>query len=138
MKQHISPDKWVNWVAELIKDVATKSWGYPTGRIAEIYVREGWYDRLLEMVKKSPSLESLERYEKYLKKDYTDELAILYADAVIRYVRENIGRQHYKTAAKYLRRIKKLGSPEKAAKIVEILRAEYPQRRALQEELDSV
>jgi hypothetical protein len=138
MKQHVAPDRWANFVEELIGDVAAKSWGYPAGRIAEIYVREGWYDRLLEMLKTSPSLESLERYEKYLKRDYADELAMLYADAVIKFVRDNTGRQYYKTAAKYLRRIKKLGSPEKASEIVETLRSEYPQRRALQEELDSV
>lgn len=138
MKQHVAQDKWTNFVEKLIGDVATKPLGYPAARIAEIYIREGWYDRLLEMVKTSPSLDALERYEKYLKKDYADELAIFYADAVLRYVRDNTGRQHYKTAAKFLRRIKKLGFPDKANQIVETLRIEYPQRRALQEELDLV
>jgi uncharacterized Zn finger protein len=73
-----------------------------------------------------------------VKQDHADELALLCADAVLKYVKENTGRQHYKTAARYLRRIKKLGSPQKACEIVETLRAEYPQRRALQEELDLV
>ena len=105
--------KWTNFVEELIKDVATKTVGYAAGQIANIYIREAWWDRLLEMVRNSPSLDALERYEPYLKKDHADELAILYAEAVLKYVREIAGRQHYKTAARYLRRIKKLGIPAK-------------------------
>jgi hypothetical protein len=138
MKQNVPIDKWTNFVEELIKDVETKTVGYAAGQIANIYIREAWWDRLLELVRNSPSLNALERYEPYLKKDHADELAILYADAVLKYAKENTGRQHYKTAARYLRRIKKLGSPQKASEIVETLRAEYPQRRALQEELDLV
>lgn len=137
MKQQVDEDDWPILVEELIEDVQTKSRGYPAGRIAEIYVREGWHRRLLDLVKTAPSLESIERHEKHLKKYYADELASLYADAVAKYVRENTGRQHYKTAAKYLRRITKLGFPKKAAEIAESLRAEFPQRRALREELDS-
>lgn len=34
--------------------------------------------------------------------------------------------------------IKKIRSPEKTNEILEVLRAEYPQRRAFQEDLDSV
>ena len=138
MKQHLPADEWTDFVEGLIKDVDRKGRGYPAGRIADVYVREGWYARLLELIRDSPSLKELERYEPHLKKDYANDLAILYADAVVKYVRENIGRQHYKTAAKYLRRIKKLGAPEKANEIVEKLRVEYPQRRALQEELELV
>ncbi len=138
MKELVPVDQWKNFVEGLVEDLSTKSRWYAAGEVANIYVREGWHDRLLEIVKSSPSLGSLERYEKHLKKEYADELAKLYADAVIRYVRENTGRQKYKTAAKYLRRIKKLGSTEKASQVVETLRAEYPQRRALQEELDLV
>jgi hypothetical protein len=138
MKQNVPMDKWTTFVEEIIKDIATKTVGYAASQIANIYIREAWWDRLLTMVKNSPSLNALERYEPHLKKDHADELAILYADSVLKYVKENTGRQHYKTAARYLRRIKKLGSPQKASEIAATLRAEYPQRRALQEELDLV
>lgn len=137
LKQHVERDKWPILVNELIEDIRTKSRGYPAGRIAEIYVREGLHDRLLELIRTDPSLESIERHERHLKKDYANDLAMLYADAVAKYVRENTGRPHYKTAAKFIRRIKELGAPELAAKVAQSLRAEYPQRRALQEELDS-
>lgn len=138
MRQHVDGHNWPIFVEELIEDVRTKSWGYRTGRIAEIYVREGWHDRLLELIRTDPSLESIERYERHLKKDYANDLAMLYADAVAKYARENTVRQHYKTAVRYLTRIAKLGFPKKAAEIAESLCAEFPQRRALHEELDSV
>lgn len=138
MKKHVPAKEWTNFVEMLIVDVANKARGYPAGIIAEIYVREAWWDRLMEMIKTSPSLASLEKYETYLKKDYSNELAGLYADAVIGFVSNSTGRQDYKTAARYIRRIKKLGATEKAARTIETLRVKYPRRPALMEELDMV
>lgn len=68
----------------------------PTGLIRDRF------GRLFELVKNSPSLNELERYEPYLKKDYASEIALLYGEAIIRYAIKNVGRQHYQTIARYL------------------------------------
>lgn len=138
MKSHVSPDKWADFAEELIRDISTrKRWG-GIAQTANIYITEKWWPRLLELVKKSPTLQTLETYEQYLKKDFAGDLAAMYADAVIEYAKVNMGRQHYKNVCKYLRRIKKLGAPQKAEEIIKNLRTQYPQRRALLEELEMV
>ncbi len=138
LKHHISPDKWADFLEGLIRDVSARSrWG-ATGQIANIYIAEKWWPRLLELVKESPTLQTLETYEQYLKKDFADDLAAMYADAVLKFAKDNVGRPHYKTACKYIRRIKKLGAPQKAEEIIRTLRTEYPQRRALLEELELI
>lgn len=138
MKDLVPATEWPTFREGLIADyTATAKW-YTEGQVADIYIREGLWARLLELVKGTPRLESLERYEKYLKQDYSVELADLYSGAVIAKMEGAVGRPHYTAAARYIRRIKKLGCPEKAAETVAILRAKYPRRPALLEELEMV
>lgn len=137
MKKLIDVDKWVDFVEELIRDLsASNRWA--EAQIAEIYIKETWWDRLFKLVEKSPTLYSLDAHEKYLRKDYANELAGMYAGAVLEYLEENVGRNHYQKACRYLRRIRKLGATHTAESIVHSLRAKYPQRRALLEELEMV
>ena len=138
MKQYINPNEWVNFVEELIRDIAAGGIWKETTQIAEIYVRELWWDRLLDAVKRSPDFQTLERFEPYLKKEYADDLAALYTQSVSEYLKTSTGRPHYKTACRYIRRIKKLGASDMAIELIQTLRVEYPQRRALHEELDMV
>ena len=138
LKDHVEPDRWKNFVEEMIREIKTKSrWGNDP-LLAGIFIREAWWDRLLELLKEAPTLEWIETYEEYLKKDYARELGTLYADAVLAFLNDNVGRKYYQRACRYIRRIKKLGEKEKAEEVVAILRKAYPQRRALLEELDQV
>jgi hypothetical protein len=137
MKKHVSGDSWLDFVEALIRDLlASNRWA--EAQIAGIYVKEAWWNRLFELVKSSPTLYTLDAYEKYLRKDYASELAGMYADAVVEYLQNSIGRDHYQKACRYLRRIKKLGAPATAETVIQSLRAKYPQRRALLEELEMV
>ena len=67
-----------------------------------------------------------------------DELVQLYSEAIIKYMKNNMGRNHYQNACKYLRRIIKPGDRGKTNEIIAILRAEYPKRKGLMEELNYV
>ena len=106
--------------------------------IAAIFIKEEWWDKLFEIVKKNPDLRTIEQYQQYLSKDYAEEIAELYALGIVEYLDYNVGRKHYQTACKYLRRMIKLGAREKANEIIAFLRAEYSRRPALMEELDKV
>ncbi|HKJ31182.1 MAG TPA: hypothetical protein VKA34_05105, partial [Balneolales bacterium] len=97
-----------------------------------------WWDRLLELVKKSPGLHTIEHYEKYLSKNYPNEIVKLYADGITEYLKNNMGRKHYQNACRYIRKIIKLGARDKANEIISYLRTEYPRRKALMEELNKV
>jgi uncharacterized Zn finger protein len=138
LKKNVAPEKWNEFIESAILDINTKSRWPNTGLIASIYIKEEWWGRLLELIKSSPSLNTIDYYENFLSKEYSAEIAELYADGVLKYMKENMGRNHYQNACRYIRKIKKLGAKDKASEIISFLRAEYPQRKALMEELDRV
>ena len=138
MKSNVQPESWNNFVEEIIKDIRTKKRWPDFDLITRIYIMEEWWSRLMELVEQNPSLTNIEQYEKYLSKDYSDKLVQLYADGIIEFMKNNISRSHYQTACRYLRRMIKLGAKEEAGKIIQRFRKEYPQRRALIEELNRV
>ena len=142
LKTHIDRNKWDSFVEKLVADIRNKRWFNPHV-IAWIYVNEGSWEKLLALVKQafsdgSISLEYVKSYEKYLANDYSDELASLYEQGIIDLLDSNTGRKYYKTACRYLIRMRKLGGWEKAERLIEKLRATYPQRPALLEELERI
>jgi transcription elongation factor GreA-like protein len=92
----------------------------------------------LELVCKSPGLHTIGQYETYLSGKYTAEVVDLYVNALLDYMKTNVGRNHYKEACRYLRRIIKLGAREKANEVISFFRTEYRNRKALMEELNNV
>jgi transposase len=131
-------EEWTAFVEAVIQDIATKKRWLDTGLIANIFIKEEWWDRLLELVKKSPDLNTIDYYEKYLSKHYANEIVELYATGVLKYMKNSMGRDHYQDACRYIRKIIKLGARDKANEIISYLRTEYPKRKALMEELDKV
>jgi uncharacterized Zn finger protein len=139
MKQQVKPEEWNSFVEAIIKDIKTSKRRYDDiSLIASIFIKEGWWDRLLELVKKSPSLNTIDRYEKYLSKNYSKDLIELYANGILNYMENSMGREHYQNACRYIRKVIKMGGKDKANEIVSYLRSEYPQRRALIEELNRI
>ena len=138
LKLHVKPEKWNAFVEAVIQDITTKKRWLDTGLIASIFIKEEWWSRLLELVKKSPDLNTIDHYEKYLSKHYANELIELYANGVLKYMKNSMGRDHYQNACRYIRKIIKLGARDKANEIISYLRTEYPKRKALMEELDKV
>lgn len=138
LKQQVKPEKWVAFVESVIQDITTKKRWLDTGLIASILIKEEWWERLLELVKKSPDLNTIDHYEKYLSKNFTNEIVELYANGILEYMKNSMGRDHYQNACRYIRKIIKLGARDKANEIVSILKTEYPKRKALMEELDKV
>jgi hypothetical protein len=138
LKNTIAPEKWHPFLEEIIKEITPKSrWGYIELE-QTIYIQEQWWDRLFLMLKQHLSLENIQQNEQYLAKDYAAELIELYRERITNYVNKFIGRNHYRTACRYLRRMKKLGGDEQANKLIDLFRKQYPQRKALMDELDKV
>ena len=106
--------------------------------IASIYIKEQWWNRLLELIKKSPDLNTIDHYQKYLSKDYASEIIDLYANGILKYLENNVGRSHYQNACRYIRKIIKFGARDKANEIISFLRTKYTIRKALLEELDNI
>lgn len=138
LKQEIEPNKWKAFLEEIIKEITPKgSWKYD-GLIRKIYINEKWWDRLYLLLQQNTSLENIENNEKYLSKDYSAELIQLYSERLVKYVDRNMGRNHYQTACRYLRRMKKLEGKEEVNKLIKHFRETYPKRKALLDELNRV
>jgi SWIM zinc finger len=138
LKQHVPPDTWVAFVERVIQDITAQRRWYAKEQVAGIFIKEGWMERLLELVRKFPDLQTIGQYETHLAKKYTPEVVELYVNALLASMKTNVGRSHYKEACRYLRRVIKLGAREKANEVMSFFRKEYRQRKALMEELDNV
>ncbi len=137
LKRHVDVTNWVAFVNQLIVDLTNKR-GHDSRSISEIYITEKWWEKLLEWVKKNASLEHLCEYEKYLKKDYAPELIKMYAAGTIKYLANNMSREHYQKAGGYIKKIADLGDRDTAYQLIEQFKNNYPKRKAMIEELEAV
>ncbi|HJN05499.1 MAG TPA: hypothetical protein QF480_02680 [Bacteroidales bacterium] len=138
LKENIEDNNWHHFLEEIIKEITPKNrWTY-TELIRKIYINEEWWDRLFLMLKQNLSLENIQHNEQYLVHDYSSELIELYSERIMNYVEKFVGRNHYQTACRYLRRMKKLGGNEQVNDLTELFRKKYPKRKALMDELNQV
>lgn len=138
LKQFTPSNEWHSYVNALIADIMKNGSWRAKSLIPNIYIKEKWWDKLFELVKQSPTLNTISEYEQYLRKEYSKEISELYGGAIAKYLEQNTGRKHYQVACRYLRRIKKLGQKEHANALIEKFRNDYPARKALLEELNWV
>lgn len=138
LRKTVPPEERTDFVETIIQEAMERKPYYGVDFVASIFVREEWWSRLLDLVKKESSLDRLAKYEKPLAKHYPNELADLYAERIIEYVESHVGRNYYRTACIYIRRMIKLGARDKADEVISRLRQTHYSRRALMEELDNV
>lgn len=138
LKDNIKDENWHPFLEEIINEITPKQrWTY-TNLIREIYIKEEWWNRLFLMLKQNLSMENIQQNELYLSKDYSSELIELYSERITNYVEKFIGRNHYQTACRYLRRMKKIGGNDEVNGLIELFREQYPQRKALMDELNRI
>lgn len=138
LKEHVKPEDWDAVINAIVHEIKAKRRWYDKGLVANIYIKEEKWDKLWELVKENPDFTNIESYESYLSKLYSDEIVDLYANQVLDYLERNMGRDHYQTACRYIRRMIKLGGKAKADKLIAQLRSLYAKRPALMQELDRV
>ena len=138
LKQNTDPSDWNGYVEGLIDEIRKKSRWVNIDVIGKIYIAEQWWNRLLNLVSGTNHLPYIQHYEQYLAADYSAELAELYEKGISDFLKKNIGRNHYKEACRYMRRMIKLGARDRVEDLIAALRKEYPQRTALMEELNRI
>ncbi|MDP6638377.1 MAG: SWIM zinc finger family protein [SAR324 cluster bacterium] len=138
LKQLIDPDEWDSFFEQLIKDIAENNFRSSDQLIENLYIKEERWEKLLEILQQSPSLYKIENYESFLVDTYSVEIITLYAESVIPFLKINKDRKNYRYACRILKKMIKLGGKDKVEQIMEYLRNEYSNRRALMEELHQV
>ena len=138
MKKYVPAADWNVFFEQLVADrIKSEQWvSFYT--IADMYTWENQWEKLLSLLIKNPSIDNISHVEKYLAKQNAEQLVDLYSKEIQVFIEKNISRSHYRTACKYIRRMKKLGVQDKTEELIAFLRSTYPQRRALMEELDKV
>ncbi|HMS99092.1 MAG TPA: SWIM zinc finger family protein [Saprospiraceae bacterium] len=138
LKTHISEEDRPAFMFTLAKELCEGKTWVNIDLIAKIYIQEKWWPRLLDVLKQHPSLNEIENYEKYLAKDYANDLIVLYAYEIKQHLEHFTGKSHYVTVCKYIRRMIKLGGITQAEILIAELRIKYKQRKTLLEELAKV
>ncbi|WP_299262486.1 SWIM zinc finger family protein [uncultured Porphyromonas sp.] len=110
LRKTVPPEQWTDFVETIVQEAIERKPYYRTDLVASIFIREEWWSRLLDLVKKECNLDQLAKYEKLLAQHFPSELADLYAERIIEYVESHIGRNYYRTACKYIRKMIKLGA----------------------------
>lgn len=138
LKKHVEKSEWQNFFEQLVTERKKSGKWVTFSFIADMYIWEEQWENLLNLLTANKSIDNISYVENYLVKNYAEQLVGLYYNAIEDYLAKNIGRDHYKTACKYIRRMIKLGGRDEAGYLIAELRKLYPQRRALMEELDKV
>ncbi len=138
LKRLTSPDQWQRSIEGMVKEINANLREAGYYRLTQLYIWELQWDKLFDLLSANPSLRRIAEVERYLSHDYAAELAAMYRTGILDYMKQATGREHYREACRYLRRMIKLGARAEALGLVAELRTTYKARRALQEELDNV
>lgn len=138
LKSLIPEEQWAAYVDGIIAEICQESKYGAFQPVAEIYIREKQWDKLLAWIRQYPVFYHIEQTEPYLKEMYPQELAALYRDTILKYLESNTGREHYQKCCQYIRRMIKLGARPMATELITQLQTQYRNRRALLEELSKV
>lgn len=140
LKNEIKTDKWKAYLDTLLSKRQAGGWlgGHPDNVLAQIYIEETYWDRLLQLVEKS-DLSGMETYEKYLKTHFPDQLRDLFVKKLMVYAERNMGRDHYRYVAAILRKIRTYPEGRQVTdKLLAEFKIKYKARRAMMEELRGV
>jgi len=138
LKKNVSSAGWTTFFEQLVTDRRKSSKWINFNNIADMFIWEEQWENLLSLLIANKSLDNIAYVEKYLAKQFAEQLVGMYYVEIEDFLKESVGRSLYKTACKFIRRMIKLGGRDEADHLIAVLRKQYPQRRALMEELDMV
>ena len=150
-----SADEWIgtieNHIDETIKRIIKdhernkgKLWYNPNppilSEIAPVYIEEGFWDRLLELVKKETDLDVILQYNSFLSKYYPAELLAIYLPAFELSGDKASARNQYANLVRKMKKVIK-EMPQFKVQIVAIasrLKSKYKHRPAMIDELNTI
>ena len=139
VKTMTTDEEWPMIRDSLIDQIRQKGALRSEYHLMEIYHLEGMWQALFDAV-------SNYGIDFYILDQYVDDLIKfdkkvvidMYLARIEKFINPNVGRKYYKVVARYLKKIKAWGAPEKASDLAEKLRMSYPHRPALLEELEGI
>lgn len=134
LKQYVPDRQWPSFVEQVIQEM--NALGYvPADPLAKVFIQEEQWLRLLAFLQSWNDLVMITRYEKYLPDEYANTIVMMYRKAILQYMADHTGRDHYRQVVQHLQRMLALGGYTQVAEVIEVLTQKYPRRTALREEL---
>ncbi|MCB0649922.1 MAG: hypothetical protein KDC85_01450 [Saprospiraceae bacterium] len=138
-KKYSPKEKWKNRRDEIIETFEIKRSGFYHDALVKILKEEKMYDKLFEIIAGYGSnFYILDEYAAVLIAHDKEKLIELYLDRIKKFLEDNTGRQYYKVAARYLKKVKKMGASQKVDQLVNELRQLYNRRPALLQEIQKI
>jgi hypothetical protein len=139
IKSSTNPNAWLPTRDSLISELKEKGKSLSESYLMQIYRSEEMWQSLLDSVSAFGSdFYILDEYVKELMQFDRGAVIDLYLNRIENFVYLHLGRKYYKVVARYLKKVKAWGEPEKASALAEKIRHAYPYRSALLEELKGI
>jgi hypothetical protein len=143
IKQTYNAQEWPAIAEDLIMDLQKLNKPIPGFRgtvngeaLAPVFIEEGYWNRLLQLLQQNPRLEFIENYSGMLADKFPEELLDVYKETLVSYAEQNTGRNYYVTIRKVLKKMQGWKGGKAMVKELKdefILR--YKARKAMTEEL---
>ncbi|MGF7031232.1 putative Zn finger protein [Paenibacillus mucilaginosus] len=136
LKSTYTPAEWKRVYPDLLPGLEHSGRSYYFDPYPKVLIEEGETARLLEYVSRQPSL--VEEFYPQLVSEYPEEVYKLFKDYIMKTAERASNRSNYRNVCRIIHLLAKAGGVEAARHCVGTLKALYPRRSALQDELSSV
>ena len=139
LKKHYPKEKWDEKVSQILKERSGNQGWYGNGTTHDICVEEQRWDILKKNLANVTRFDILKEYGKYIVTHFDKEtLRDMYVKVVNYQLKNTSGRSAYQEACRGIRQMKPLADKEYIETLITSLKTQYPNRRAMIEELNKV
>lgn len=135
LKSLIPQNEWSRYTEDLINEAIGNRDIYS---LLFIYTREKKWPEYMEYLRQNPSTYNIDDAPQEVKKNFRDEIIVLYSSAVNRFFQRATDRKSYREGVDLLRNLIKYGGKKEAQQIVAEQKARTPRRPALIDELSKL
>ncbi len=128
--------RWDEQVDEMLRQLRQLPYS-PRRRdtIARMYAEEGRYGQLMNYAEEVKSLDLLQQFSRYLIGPERERLYALYRQLLGDFLKSHLGRKTSQRAREALAHLYQIGADDLAGQMIEEIRANYPERHSLMDEL---
>lgn len=138
LKELYPKEQWEIKRNSIINELESDGEDYHRDDLRQIYIEEQYYDKLFKSVMITPLYEIVVQYEKYLKRDYEQQLLKEY-QKIVNEKSKFTGKRNYEEIRKILQHMKTLKNGEAlVGKMIEEYKIKYANRRLMIEELNKI
>ena len=135
LKSLIPQNEWPRYTEDLINEAIGNRDVYS---LLFIYTREKKWPEYMEYLRQNPSTYNIDDAPQEVKKNFRNEIIVLYSSAVNRFFQQATDRKTYREGVDLLRNLIKYGGKKEAQQIVAEQKARTPRRPALIDELSKL